>query len=125
MNNETTKTTTAGGSPLDGGVRPGGLCRMVERMRGFERDHEPHGGPAVQMREISALCTAIETMRLAIKMQVLNIERWLQTGVAAGPEESRDLYERLCAAIGRAPLDVRRLTDAELADCGLLSELDE
>ena len=35
---------------------------LIERMRGFEIDHEPHGWPAIQMRDISAMCDAIESL---------------------------------------------------------------
>ena len=33
---------------------------LIERMRGFEIDHEPDGWPAIRMREVSALCDALE-----------------------------------------------------------------
>lgn len=33
---------------------------LIERMRSLEQDHEPEGWPAVQMRDISALCDALE-----------------------------------------------------------------
>ena len=35
---------------------------LIERMRGFEIDHEPNGWPAIQMRDISAMCDAIESL---------------------------------------------------------------
>lgn len=35
---------------------------LIERMRGFETDHEPNGWPAIQMRDISAMCEAIESL---------------------------------------------------------------
>ena len=31
-------------------------------MRGFEIDHEPNGWPAIQMRDISAMCDVIESL---------------------------------------------------------------
>ena len=39
--------------------------------------------------------------RAAIQRQVENIDRWRETGVPAGPEESREIYEGLCAALAR------------------------
>ena len=35
---------------------------LIERLRGFEIDHSPNGWPAIRMREISAMCDAIESM---------------------------------------------------------------
>ena len=35
---------------------------LIERLRGFEIDHEPNGWPAIQMRDISAMCDAIESL---------------------------------------------------------------
>ena len=66
-----------------------------------------------------------DMMRAAVLRHVEVIERWLRTGIPAGPEESRSIYEQLCAALGREPVSVEQaLSDADLADCGLLSELD-
>ncbi len=33
---------------------------LIQRMRGFGIDHEPDGWPAIRMRDISALCAAVE-----------------------------------------------------------------
>lgn len=33
---------------------------LINRMRLLEEDHEPEGWPAVQMKDISALCDAVE-----------------------------------------------------------------
>ncbi|MCE0760713.1 hypothetical protein LWH94_16090 [Marinobacter sp. G11] len=38
----------------------GGAKGLIERMRSLEQDHEPDGWPAVQMRDISALCDLAE-----------------------------------------------------------------
>ena len=35
---------------------------LIERLRGFEIDHSPDGWPAIRMREISAMCDAIESL---------------------------------------------------------------
>lgn len=39
------------------------LLDIVAEMRVFEQDHEPDGWPAVKMRQISALCDEIESLR--------------------------------------------------------------
>ena len=36
---------------------------LTERMRGFDASHEPHGWPAVQMRDITSLCNTIAQLR--------------------------------------------------------------
>ena len=48
------------------------------------------------------LVDRIEAMESAIRPQVENIERWLETGVPATPEESRAIYEGLVAALAKA-----------------------
>ena len=35
---------------------------LIERLRSFEIDHEPDGWPGVRMRQISAMCNAVESM---------------------------------------------------------------
>lgn len=35
---------------------------LIERLRVLEIDHEPNGWPAIQMRDISAMCDAIESL---------------------------------------------------------------
>ena len=35
---------------------------LIERLRGFETDHSPDGWPAIRMREISAMCDAVESL---------------------------------------------------------------
>ena len=39
---------------------------LIERMRVLEIDHEPNGWPAIQMRDISAMCDAIESLLNAL-----------------------------------------------------------
>jgi hypothetical protein len=39
-------------------------------------------------------------MRTAVTAHVRQIEEWLETGIPAGPEESRAIYRKLKAAIG-------------------------
>lgn len=37
--------------------------KLVEQMRVFESDHEPDGWPAIQMKQVSALCDEIERLQ--------------------------------------------------------------
>lgn len=50
---------------------------------------------------------AVPPMYAALDRQIKNIEHWLETGEAAGPEESRSIYEQLVAArdaaLGKLP----------------------
>lgn len=38
---------------------------LIERMRSFEADHVPDGWPCIRMRDITALCDAVEAARAA------------------------------------------------------------
>ena len=38
------------------------LIEPLEWLRGFEIDHSPDGWPAIRMREISAMCDAVESL---------------------------------------------------------------
>jgi len=38
--------------------------KLVERLRSLEQDHEPHGWPAIQMRDISALLDMVQSPAL-------------------------------------------------------------
>ena len=42
------------------------MTTLIERMRGFEVDHEPDGWPGIRMREVSALCDALEAAQKRI-----------------------------------------------------------
>lgn len=45
---------------------------------------------------------AHEAMLAALRRQVENINRWLETGVPADAEESRSIYDQMVAAIAAA-----------------------
>ena len=47
---------------------------IAERLAGLSADHGPDGWPAVQMRDISALCDEVARLRAALAAQVL---QWL------------------------------------------------
>lgn len=38
---------------------------LIERMRAFEADHAPDGWPCIRMRDITALCDAVEAATAA------------------------------------------------------------
>jgi len=39
------------------------VTQLLERMRGLEADHGPDGWPAIQMRDVSALCNEIDALQ--------------------------------------------------------------
>lgn len=50
--------------PDDRRVKLGSEARsLVDRLRMLEADHEPDGWPAVQLRDITALCSEIDRLR--------------------------------------------------------------
>ena len=76
---------------------------IVQRMRGFEADHKPEDWPAVQMKQISALCDEIDRLRSELK------PAWSESGLpatmAAAAEDAGqwlELIERLHGN-GRGP----------------------
>ena len=50
------------------------ITELIERMRGFEADHEPDGWPAIRMREVSALCDSLLAQQAVIEKLVTFIE---------------------------------------------------
>ena len=48
---------------LEGGGSDAALSILLGRMRLLERDHGPDDWPAVQMRDITALCDALAAVR--------------------------------------------------------------
>lgn len=69
-------------------------------------DAKRNGVARVHEEEDAAIivraCNAHDAMLAALRRQVANVERWLETGVPAGPEESREIYEQMKAAIAKA-----------------------
>lgn len=75
---------------------------LIERMRAFEADHVPDGWPCIRMREITALCDAVEAARAAALEEAAEAceseaENW------RGEQSVIDF--RLCAARIRALKD--------------------
>jgi len=48
--------------------------KLIKRMRTLEIDHEPDGWPAIRMRDISALCDAVERANLELERLQASIE---------------------------------------------------
>ena len=42
--------------------------KLLKRLRLLEADHTPDGWPAVQMKDISALCDELERMQTMVKV---------------------------------------------------------
>ncbi|KFC62729.1 hypothetical protein FF80_03296 [Devosia sp. LC5] len=49
--------------------------------------------------KIAAMSASLKGAREALKRQKANIEHWLETGEAASPEESKSIYDQICAAL--------------------------
>jgi hypothetical protein len=47
-------------------------------------------------------CNSFDGLLAACKRQVANIEKWLETGVPAWPEESESIYNQMVEAIANA-----------------------
>jgi len=57
----------------DGEKRP--VEQLVMSMRELELDHAPDGWPAVQMKDISALCDAVESATPALDLLQARLEK--------------------------------------------------
>ena len=77
------------------------LQELVDFLRGLAKDHEPHGWPAVQMRQITALVDEIDRLRAdrdswaqqasdrtqdALDLMAAVRERWMAAATAASQE---------------------------------------
>ena len=90
-----------GKGPDERRVRPGSEARsLVERLRLLEADHEPDGWPAVQLRDITALCSEIDRLGAELKTANANHERFERGWYLRG-----DALEKVKDAVcgGRAP----------------------
>jgi len=72
---------------------------LVKRMRVLEVDHGPDGWPAVQMRDISALCDEVDRLRKEVDQLEL-AELGAQEAFGVVVQDKRDLEK-----------EVKRLTD--------------
>ena len=102
---------------------------LIERLRGIEIDHEPNGWPAIQMRDISAMCDAIESLlaenerlkhNLAVTEQTMREYQELAAKRMEEIERLKDLCTTMDGQLGKRPcqnnrcLEYNRLA-AELA----------
>lgn len=55
--------------------------------------------PNCAIHGYDALNDRINVLTAALERQRANIEHWLETGEAAGPEESKSIYDQICAAL--------------------------
>jgi predicted transcriptional regulator len=49
---------------------------LIKRLRSFEQDHKPHGWPAIQMRDVTALLDTIEAQAKQIEALQTDAERY-------------------------------------------------
>lgn len=84
-------------------------------MTSFVREHFPDNigwqplpdllGMLTQMDNASTIARDYKAqnkaMREALERQRTNIEHWIETGKAASPEESKSIYDQICAALNQ------------------------
>lgn len=83
---------------------------QIEWLRGFEIDHSPDGWPAIRMREISAMCDAIESL-------LAENER-LKHNLATTEQTMRE-YQELAA---KRLEEIAKYRDAPIAAYGVLED---
>lgn len=69
---------------------------IVEQMRSFESDHEPDGWPAIQMKQVSALCDEIDRLQSLLNGIASEVER-LQSLLEQERQESLTASCRVAA----------------------------
>lgn len=74
-------------------------CLVVDDLGNQIAEVNPHRNA---WNEDAHLINAAPDLLAACKLQVANIERWLETGIPAGPEESKQIYEALKSAVEKA-----------------------
>jgi hypothetical protein len=78
------------------------MSDLVQRLRALP-DTRPEPEPFEVWRDACGLALEaadeIERLRAALQRQVRNIDVWLATGLPAGPDESREIYEQMRAAL--------------------------
>ena len=73
---------------------------QIEWLRGFEIDHSPDGWPAIRMREISAMCDAVESLLAENERLNAELAKYRDAPVVAvkltwGGLELKDVYSTL------------------------------
>lgn len=99
----TTEATRRDGSALERQVRPQlqrwGVRHVPASQPWFERMDDGYWTPWHLAED------EVARLHAALLRCTENVERWMQTDQAASPEESRSIYEQMCAALGRQPID--------------------
>lgn len=83
--------------------------KMPDRITAWPLEVNPHMGQWETSQSIVGEGTeylalhgeTLAEVRAALRRQVANIERWRETGIAASPYESREIYEGLRAALAK------------------------
>ena len=73
---------------------------LIEQMRVLEIDHEPNGWPAIQMRDISAMCDAIESLLAENERLNAEIDKYHDAPVVAYRHLMEDGWEYFDAPTG-------------------------
>ena len=73
---------------------------LIERLRGFEIDHSPDGWPAIRMREISAMCDAIESLLAENERLKAELAKYRDAPVVAYRHLMEDGWEYFDAPTG-------------------------
>ena len=73
---------------------------LIEQMRVLEIDHEPNGWPAIQMRDISAMCDAIESLLAENERLYAEIDKYHDAPVVAYRHLMEDGWEYFDAPTG-------------------------
>lgn len=75
-----------------------------EVVRQFEEPCSGEGGIPLRADAefIVRACNCHDDLLAALRRQLANIERWLDSGVVATPKESKSIYEQMKAAVAKA-----------------------
>ena len=68
--------------------------------------------PDCAIHGFDALNDRVGVLTAALERQRANIEHWLETGEPASSEESKSIYEQICAAL-QEPSHPNAITDGE------------
>jgi len=86
----------------------------LDYYRGLSADHEPHGWPGIRMREITALCDEIESLRAKLKDM---------TDRSSRMERDLDITQSQCHTLIADNADLQAQLEAMSAQCGRLREV--
>jgi hypothetical protein len=75
------------------------LCNIPEMVDQLRADGATVIALCPEPPTVPALQARVRELEGALHRQKANIEHWLDTGEAAGPEESRSIYDQICAAL--------------------------